>query len=151
MSMTMGTNDYTVNGITQTMNDHTDVKIKVGAYGFGHNTSFNEGIDIESEASYNDFNAIKESLEITLTFQTQNLFNGFKLRDALNNIYAFPELFGKKLFVIDAKPTINYDIKDSSKIVSYEITFTHISNKLQKSGKSIEEFIHLSNVGGFYP
>jgi hypothetical protein len=35
-------------------------------------------------------------------------------------------------------------------IVNYEVEFTHISNKIQQSGKSIEEYVHLSVNGSGY-
>jgi hypothetical protein len=101
---------------------------------------------VKDDPSYNGFNTIiqNESFELLVP---ASCVNGVDF--SLFRFYAFPEI-SKKLFYI-SNVTINRDPNDNTKILSYELSFEHIGNKLQKSGKAIEEYVHLSPIGMGYP
>ena len=125
---------------------HTELTYKVGNYGFGFATESGFGFEVGSDVSYNDFNTMTHKEEITLLVKPEDL-NGVDLTKF--RLYCFPELFKKKVFFI-SDMIVHRDINNQEKIISYEITFSHISNKFQKSGKAVEEYFHFSMIGNGY-
>lgn len=126
---------------------HCDLTYKVGYYGFGYQTNYDLDFRIEQEASFNDFNTITDDDEITLLIKPEDLSGSIDFKRY--RFYAFPFVFGHKVFYVSSCKT-NINPNDSDKIVSYEVVFTNISNKLQKSGQSIEQYFHHNIAGNGY-
>jgi hypothetical protein len=157
MSYETKTNEYIINGQSKILKDRIECTNKVGAYAIGQLETLENSLEIKDEASYEDFTSITNNPSFTMSFQTNNLFNGFdeiiKNIDNEKYIFAFPFLTNFKLFT--AKITRRYKLNSqkidgTNLIINYEVEFTHISNKLQKSGKSIEEYIHIAPPGSFF-
>jgi len=157
------THDYTYfDGETSSFTQNTDavnIKFKPGAYSFGFNTIYNENIDIDSEASYQDFTSIKNNPSFTLTFSKKQFHNGFNFKHINRSLYAFPYDTGFKLYTANVTRyfklgryfDIDEDENTTEEEIIIEVEFTHISNKFQKSGKAIEEYVFLSCFNSFFP
>jgi hypothetical protein len=147
------THDYTIDGTPTTLTDRVRIKNQVGAFAFGTLPSVSYQQDSEDEASYNDFKSITINPSFTITFQDKDFENGFNfdLEDLELSLYAFPKETGFKLYFAQVeKMKVIGKGKEGFNTYSYDVSFTHISNKLQKSGMSIEEYIHLSPAGSFF-
>lgn len=122
------------------------ITYQVGKYGWGFTSDLNSSFDIKQDVSYNDFNVMFQSDEVSLIVKAEDCvgidFKKFRF-------YCLPEVGKKKIFYISSLIE-HRDINNSSKVISYDITFTHITNKLQKSGKAIEEYFHFSSPGMGY-
>ena len=133
-------------GIEQELTTNATITYQVGKYGWGFSSDLNSSFDIKQDASYNDFNVMFQSEEVSLIVKSEDCvgidFNKFRF-------YCLPEVGKKKIFYI-SNLVEHRDINDSKKVISYDITFTHITNKLQKSGKAIEEYFHFSSPGMGY-
>jgi len=141
-----------------TNNDCLNIKFKVGAYAYGFNTEYVDSVDIGDEPSYNDFTSIKNNPSFTLTFSKKQFHNNFNFKDNERSLYAFPDETGFKLYTANVTrkfkfgkytEIVNGDANKDTEVV-IEVEFTHISNKFQKSGKAIEEYVFLSCFGGFF-
>lgn len=126
---------------------HSEITYGIGKYFFGYTSSNTSNFSITQNPSYNDFNTIIEEGTFELLVDAKdvgiNEFSKFRL-------YSFPEIDERKVFYI-SNLVKNWNPNNSQELQSFEITFTRVSNKIQKSGKAIEEYFHFSPVGGCYP
>lgn len=133
-------------GKEQELTTNATITYQVGKYGWGFTSNLNSSFDIKQDASYNDFNVMFQSDEVSLIVKAEDCvgidFKKFRF-------YCLPEVGKKKIFYISSLIE-HRDINNSEKVISYDITFTHITNKLQKSGKAIEEYFHFSSPGMGY-
>jgi hypothetical protein len=148
---------YTFDGENPTdLTDCVEITNKVGAYAISQssNDEMTDDLDIRSEVSYNDFTSITRQPSFSMIFQTNNMFNDFTFDDYETErfVYAFPFLTSFKLYTarIVRRFKVHSMKVNEAPIMNYEVEFTHISNKLQKSGKAIEEYIALNCVGSYF-
>lgn len=126
---------------------YSNINYHSGKWYFGFSSSSNFSFSISQNPSYNDFNTIIQEGTFELIIDGKDIgpneFSKFRF-------YVFPEVDEKKVFYI-SNVIKNWDINDNTKILSYEITFNRVSNKVQKSGKAVEEYFHYSSPGGCCP
>jgi hypothetical protein len=107
---------------------------------------------IEKVVGNTDFLGMKTSQDITMTFDCNEIdldepfcTTSFNLNeDSLFSVYLIPELGENKLFIISS---YNFVLDEYGRKSNIEVTFTTLSDKLQESGRAIEQYVNW-NAGG---
>lgn len=105
--------------------------------------------EIENMESMEDFLSLKTSAEVTIRFESwvPNNQDMFKL-------YTIPDLYGKKWYYISNVRILNdltFPTEDNTTAIpAVEVTFTSLTDKLQSTGRAVEQFVQYGAIGEPY-
>lgn len=135
----------------------------IGKTFFGKIISNTKGCEIASVEGNQDFMGMKTNQNITLMFDMpfyprsnniQNInFNAnntyFLPKDNdLYKLYLIPQLGENKWFIISNCETFSDPTNQA--VIKVQVTFTSLSDKLQQSGRAIEQYVNMSAPGEGY-